>query len=358
MAYTVKSFDQIMSDMVAWIVANSPSITDFTPGSVIRSFCEGASLSMEEIYVSTYLGFRRNLNNIQDTVFDFPRKDGTKATVNVVFSRDLAGALIIIPAGTRVATASGLRYTVDVETSIDLGDTDSPSVSVTAEEVGSKYNTSSGTITVIEDTIVGVDSVTNALAATGGIDTESDIAYKNRFQAYVEGLGRTNVSGLRAGALSVPGITSASIVELFPPIAGVNVDLYVDDGTAAGITSEIISTVQTVINGDGTNDNPGYRAAGINVEVKQPGIVSQTVTATLSIIGGVDTDQLQADVVDELTGYVNTLGVGSNIIYNELVAAVMSVFGVSDVDISVPSANVTIAATQVGRLGAVTLLGL
>lgn len=358
MAYTVKSFDQIMSDMVAWIVANSPSITDFTPGSVIRSFCEGASLSMEEIYVSTYLGFRRYLNNIQDTIFDFPRKAGTKATVGVIFSRDVANGPVVIPAGTRIATATGLRFILNAETSIGAGDTNSPTVTVTAEEVGSKYNTSAGTLVILEDTIVGVDSVSNALSAIGGIDVESDIAYKNRFQAYIEGLGRTNVSGLRAGALSVPGITSASIVELFPPVAGVNVDLYVDDGTAIGISSELIATVQTVIDGDGTATNPGYRAAGINVEVKQPGIVTQPVTATLSIIGGVDTDQLQTDVIDALTGYVNTLGVGSNIIYNELVAAIMSVFGVSDVDISVPSANVTIAASQVGRLGAVTLLGI
>lgn len=355
--FTVKSFDQIVSDMVAWIVANAPNITDLSPGSVIRSFVEGAALSMEEVYVSTYLGFRRYLNNVQETVFDFPRKSGTKAVVNVVFSRVVAGAEVTIPAGTRLKTASGLRFILDAQTAILVGQVNSPSVAVTAEEVGSAYNVSSGTITIIEDSINGVDSVTNALAATGGVDVESDIAYKNRFQAYVEGLGKSNVAGLRSGALSVEGITSVSVVELFPPIAGVNVDLYVDDGTSVGVTTAKVAEVQSVINGDGTEENPGYRAAGINVVVKKPGIVTQNITVTLSILSGVDTDQLETDVIDALTAYVNTLGVGADIIYHELVSAIMGVFGVTDVVFSAPLANVTIASTQVGRIGTITLFG-
>lgn len=355
--YTIKSFDQILADMVSWIVANAPSITDMTPGSVIRSFCEGAALSMEEIYVASYLGFRRSLDNIQETIFDFPRKSGTKASVNVIFSRTLVGPEVSILAGTRLKTASGLRFILDSATTIPVGLLDSPSVSVTADENGSAYNVGSGAINVLEDTVNGVDSVTNALAATGGVDTESNIAYKNRFQSYVEGLSKTNVAGLRAGALSVEGITSVSIVELFPPIAGVNVDLYVDDSTSTGVSTTKLAEVQSIIDGDGSSTNPGYRAAGINVLVKKPGIVTQNVTATLSILSGVDIDQLSTDVTNALTAYVNTLSVGSDIVYNEIVSAIMGVFGVMDVDVTAPTSNVVIAATQVGRLGSVTLSG-
>ncbi len=149
MGYTVKSFDQIMSDLVAWIVANSPNLTDLTPGSVIRSFCEGASLGMEEIYVATYLGFRRYLANIQETAFDFVRKAGTKATVAVVFSRVAANGEVTIPAGTRVKTASGLRFILSSATFIPAGNTDSSASEVEAEEIGTAYNVSSSTIVVI-----------------------------------------------------------------------------------------------------------------------------------------------------------------------------------------------------------------
>lgn len=357
MGFTVKSFDQLITDMVAWIIANSPNITDLSPGAVIRSFCEGGSLCMEEIYVATYLGFKRYLDNIQETAFDFERKAGTKATVNEVFSRTIANGQITIPAGTQVKTPSGLRFILTDETYISAGNTDSDPSEVVAEETGTAYNVSATTITIMEDQVTGVDSASNPLAAIGGVDQETKIAFKNRFQAYIEGLGRANVSGLKAGALGVKGITSVSIVELFPPVADINVEVYIDDGSSGGVSNDKVLEVQSIIDGDETEENPGYRAAGVNVAAKKPGIVTTNITATLSILSGVDTDQLQTDVIDSLTAYVNALGVGNDIIYNELVYAIMDVYGVIDVDLTAPPANVVIAATQAGRIGTITLLG-
>lgn len=355
MAFTVKSFDEILADMVTYIVANSSKITDITPGSVIRSFCEASALSIEELYVAVYLGYRRYLDNVQETVFDFERKSGTKATADVVFSRNAANGEVTIPIGTRVKTQSGLKFLTTEVATIAAGATASNSVEVQAEKTGTAYNVSATSINIIEDTISGVDSVTNALTATGGVDEESTISYKKRFQDYIEGLGRCNLAGLSAGALSVEGITSVSVVELFPPVANVNVDLYVDDGSASGISSELLTYVQSVVDGDGTESNPGYRAAGVNVVVKSPGVVTQDIDLTVSVIAGIDTTQLETDAVDALTQYVNTLGIGADIIYNELIAAVMGVYGVADVSISTPSANVTIADTQVGRVGTASL---
>lgn len=355
MGFTVKSFDELVADMVTWIIANSSKITDVSPGSVIRSFVEGAALSIEEIYIGTYLGFRRYLATIPETTFDFERKNGTKSTVNVVFSRIGTTGDVTIPSGTRLKTASGLRFITTASGAITNGNTDSGNVPCEAEEVGTSYNVGSGTITIIEDTVSGVDSVTNALAATGGVDQESLLAFNTRFQAYIEGLGRSNVAGLIAGALSVEGITSVSVVELFPPVANVNVDLYVDDGTAVGVSADKLAEVQSIIDGDGTEDNPGYRAAGVNVQVKAPTIVSQNITMTVTVIAGVDTDQVENDIIDDVTEYVNTLGAGSDIIYNELIAAIMGVYGVVDVSLTTPSANVAIADSQVGRVGTITI---
>lgn len=355
MAFTIKSYEEILANMITWIVANSSKITDITPGSVIRSFCEGAALSIEEVYVAVYLGYRRHLNNVQETIFDFDRKGGTRATTTVVFSRTGSTGDVTIPTGTRLRTPSGLRFLTTATGTIEDGNTDSGSVEVQAEEVGTAYNVSGDSITVLEDTVSGVDTVTNSLAATGGVDEESDISYKKRFQDYIEGLGRSNIAGLLAGALGVEGITSVSVVELFPPVSNVNVDLYVDDGSPGGVSSEKLSEVQSVIDGDGTEENPGYRAAGVNVVVKSPVVVTQDIDVSVSVIAGVDTDQLQQDVESNLTEYVNGLGVGGNIVYNELVASVMEVFGVEDCDITNPSANVSIADTQVGRVGTINL---
>ena len=355
MGYAVKSFDDLVADMVQYFVANAPQITDVSPGSVIRSFCESAGLCMEEIYISVYLGFRRYLNDIPKNNFGFERKGGVKASTTVIYSRTGSSGDAPIPEGTRLKTASDLRF-ISAAGQIDDGQTSSDPVEVTAEEVGTAHNVLANTIVVLEDDVPDVETVTNANAAVGGVDQETDYEYTKRFQAYIEGLGRCNLAGLEAGALSVDGITSVSPVEIFPPGgSGESVNLYIDDGSALGVSDAKVTEVQNVIDGDGTEIYPGYRAAGVKVVVVKPSIVTQNVTATITVISGVGTDQMEVDINAALTGYVNVLGVGNDIIYNELVSAIMGVYGVSDCDVTVPTDNVAIAATQVGRLGTLTL---
>ena len=435
MAFTVKSFDTIVADMVAYIVANSSQISDLTPGSVIRSYCEGAGLALEELYVAAYLGFRRYLGDIPEVVFDFARKSGVKSTVNVVFSRVGSSGLVTIPAGTRLLTPSGLRFILDSATVISDGNNDSSSTQVTAEETGLVYNVALSTITIIEDPVSGVDTVTNALAATGGVNEETDFQYQTRFQAYVEGLGRSNIAGVISGGLSVSGITSASLTEHFPPIStpsveagqatsadglgqtltdtsgtflttvrpgftvvnfddqsiaavisitsdtvlihsalqdgsandwgisdyykiydnNVNATLFVDDGTSGGISAAKLLEVTTVIDGDGTEDNPGYRSAGVNIKVEAPTTVTTDVDVSITPLTGIDQSQVETDINTALTGYVNSLGIDDDIVFNKLVEACMGVYGVTDCDVTDPTINVVIANDEVGRLGDVTV---
>lgn len=355
--FTVKNFDTLVADMAAWITAHAPQITDLTPGSVLRSICEGLALCLEELYVGTYLGFKRQLSTIQEDIYAFARKAGTKATTTVVFTRSGTTGTVTIPLGTRVGTASGLQFVTTAAGSITPGNTSSSPVPVEAELVGTVYNVASASITVMVDTIDEVNTVTNANAATGGTNEESDYEYKKRFQLYVEGLGRSNIAGLETGALSVNGITSATAQELFPPVSNVNVRLYIDDGSVSGVTAQQIADVQAVIDGDGTEANPGYRAAGVNVVVLGPSIVTQNVVATITLISDAPLDQTQVetDINTVLTNYINNLGVGVDIIKNELIAAIMGVYGVVDVSMGTPAGNTAISSAQVGRLGTVTL---
>lgn len=355
--FAIKTFDELVASMTSWITAKSPQITDLVPGSVLRSICEACALCLEEIYVGTYLGFKRQLATIQEDIYNFERKAGTKATANVVFSRSGTTGTVTIPSGTRVETPSGLRFATTAAGSITAGNTSSNPVEVEALEIGTSYNVSASSITVMTDTVDGVETVTNAAAATGGLNEESDYAYKQRFRSYIEGVGRSNLSGLIFGALSVDGVTSASVVELFPPVANVNARLYIDDGSSGGVSSAKILEVQDVIDGDGTEENPGYRAAGVNVVVTKPTTVTQNVDVSITLIddSSVDSDQVELDVNQAITNYINNLWVGEDIIHAELVAAVMSVYGVYDCTVSTPAGNTAISASQVGRVGTITL---
>jgi uncharacterized phage protein gp47/JayE len=356
MSFEIQSFDTIVQNMVSWIVSQSPQISDLTPGSIIRSFCEGAGLCIEELYVAIYLGFRRYLDNIQETVFDFERKGGVKASVNLIFSRTGVTGTINIPDGTECKTVAGLSFYTTVAGTIDDGNTDSDPIAAAAEEVGITYNVAGSSIVVMVDDVDGVETVDNANAATGGVDAESDYQYKQRFQEYIEGMGKSNISGLIAGALSVEGITSASVLEHFPADGDdVNAHIYIDDGSAGGVTADMITDVQDLIDGDGTTESPGYRSAGVNVVVAKPTAITTNVEAAIAVITGVDQDQVETDINTVLTTYINNLGIGADIIYNQLVSVIMGVYGVSDVTLTAPAANVVITTAQVGRIGTVTI---
>jgi len=355
MGFSVKYFDQLLEDMIAWIIAHSSKLTDTSPGSVLRTFCEATSVTIEELYVATFLGFRRQLDEIKSNVFSFERKTGTKSTGEVVFSRTGTSGKVTIPIGTKVATPVGLRFETTEEGTIPDGGSSSSAVEIIAEKVGTEYNVGADTITVMETPVNGVESVTNPNPTTGGVDQEGDYSYHSRFQKYIEGLGRSNIAGLLAGALSVAGVTSASIKENFPPINNINAYLYVDDGSPGGVSVEKVAEIQDVIDGDGTESNPGYRGAGINVEVATPSTVTQDVTMTITVQEGADIDSIKQDIKTNITNYINNLGIGEDIIYSELVAKTMEVFGVTDVNITTPSGNVLITDSQVGRVGTITV---
>jgi uncharacterized phage protein gp47/JayE len=355
MAYGIKDFDTIVSDMIAHILTQSSSISDFSPGSVMRSFTEGAAIALEDFYVSVYTGFKDYLQNIQKYVFDFPQKTGSKATASVVFSRSDTTEEATIPEGTAVETATGLKFFTQAEVVISAAVADSDPVTVEAEDVGLSYNVGSASINIISDAVPNVDTVVNALPAQGGISAESDIAYKTRFQEYVEGLAGSNKAGLIAAALGVEGIVSASLIEHFPPVSDVNVTLYIDNGQVDGVSSEKIAEVQGIIDGDGTDDNPGYRAAGVYAVVEAPSVVLQNITAIIYISEDVDQDNVRLSITDAISYYMNNLGVGSDMVFNELVAAIMEVYGVYDCTISVPSSNVSVSSNQVVRPGTFTM---
>jgi uncharacterized phage protein gp47/JayE len=90
--------------------------------------------------------------------------------------------------------------------------------------------------------------------------------------------------------------------------------------------------------------------------VYAPAVVTQDVDVSLTVTEGIDTAQLILDVDDAIVAYVNNLGVGADIILNEIIHAVMSVYGVSDCSVTDPTGNVAIATSQVGRTGVITVV--
>ncbi len=99
------------------------------------------------------------------------------------------------------------------------------------------------------------------------------------------------------------------------------------------------------INGDPNDqDNfPGIKAAGVQVEVKAPTVASQSFTIDVTTIEGVNLLSIIDEVKSATASYVNSLGIGDDVILSEIIDRIQDITGVFDVQITLPVDNVAIA---------------
>lgn len=114
----------------------------------------------------------------------------------------------------------------------------------------------------------------------------------------------------------------------------------------------LIAECQKIIDGDPADrvNYPGFRAAGVLVRVIAPTIVQLRVVANLTTVQGATVQTAIDQAASDMATYVNGLGVGEDVILNELRARAMAVPGVYDVTFTEPTANRPILDHQLARL--------
>ncbi len=355
MSFPVKRLPDLLNDMLVWLIANQDKITDFNEGSVIRSYCEAVGIEIEKLYIRTRTGFDVNLLSLPYNAFNFTRQSAQKAVGSVVFSRAGTTGDVSIPIGTQIATPNGITFETSAAGSIADGNQDSGSITIVATEGGAVGNVPASTITIIMTPIIGVETITNAAATTGGLDEESDAAFKQRFSEFTEGLGQSSVPGLIAKAKSVDGVRSAAIFEHFPPSSSYNVTIYIEDGNG-NAPQGLIDVVELEIIGDGSATYPGVKGAGIKVRILAPTKITIDVTTTISGNGLVSETAMEYNIQEAITSYINGLTIGNDMIREKLQAAIMNVNGVYDIDsMTAPASNTSITSDEVVRVGTIAI---
>ncbi len=354
MAFSLKLFAPILEDMTNWMIANQSKVTDFNEGAVTRSFLEAVGYEIEQSYIRKRVGFEEGLVDIPFYAFNFTRKAGQKSSGNVVFSRTGTTGDITIPIGTLIATNDGTQFETTATGTIANGNNDSNSVSISAVKAGVEANVPANTIIVIVTPVTGVETVDNSSGTSGGLDEETDTEFVKRFREYVEGLGQSSENGLITGAKLVTGVRSASTIEHFPPSSSYNVSVYIDDG-AGNASAALIASVLLKLKGDGTSSYPGYKAAGINIQVLAPTKVTQDVTVVVTDDGALSEPTIEYNIEQAISNYINNLVLGADIIKNSLIRVIMAVDGVTDISLTTPASNVTINFNQIARIGTMTI---
>lgn len=354
--FKVKKYIGILEDIQNYIIANSDKVSDFNEGDVLASQIEAFSRQIEQLYIKTKTSYEKYFPDIPFHVFDFEKKVGQYSGGSVVFSRLVAEATVVtIAIGTIIATTEGFEYTTTSVGTIGSGNTDSNSVTILANVIGKDSNVPASTITTIISTVADVDTVTNAAATTAGLDEENNQDYLIRFQDFIRGLGKSNKSGIITGALSVTGIRTASIVEHFPPLSNIyNFTVYVEDGSGS-VSSALVTEVTEVLEGTGTEADPGYKAVGTNLRVISPTKVDISVTCEITDDGRIGLPAMQYNAEVAIENYINNLAIGDDVIINEIRSAIMEVDGVYDIDLTVPASNTSISTAQIAKTLTLTI---
>ena len=353
-----KSYDTILEEMKESAIAGGSGITDFNSGSNIMTVFESTARPMEQAYVDTRNGYTNNLRAIPYSVFDFKQKPGQKAAVDVVFTRNAAlSSVSTIPSGTRISDGSLVFITTSAAV-IGVGEINSDAVGAIAEDVGLKYNVKEDTIQTIESNLSAeIVGVNNPAQAVGGTDAETPTQMLRRFKYYINGLQGSNRYGIMAGVLGIEGVRSVGIEEHFPPKSNIyNFTVYVDDGTGA-LSNNLKNTVEDVINGTDTEENPGLRAAGINVDVSAATIVSINIVVTATIYR-VEEARIQNDITVKLQEYINGLGIHENVVLSSIIVLLKQISGITDISglrLNNGTDNIIISDNQIARFGSVDI---
>ena len=301
----------------------------------------------EDIYYSGFVQFAtgESLDRVV-ALLGIRRKQATRAKGYVRFSKSGPTWFeIYIPKGTRVATQDGSVVFRTTQDAILPGATTYVDVPIEAVEPGSQGNVAANTITKLVDPISGIESVTNPEPTTGGRDAETDEELRYRAIKYAP-YAKATLHSIKSALLQIEGVTDVNIWE--------DLESHKIIAVVAGGNEVIINlTIEDV------------RPAGIPVEWQRPTAKSIDVNAQIKVLEGYDASEVQSNVQNAITNYINGLHIGEDVNFSDLAKVILQVEGVDDIvsleatdgtnTINSFGQSIAIAETEKAQAGTVTV---
>ena len=136
----VKSFTELYKQMSDYVITHQEDVTDFNEGSLISAFIEAVAIELTALYVRCNVGFTTYLKNVPMSLFDFKKKEGTRAVGFVVFSRAKPVTFDTgIASGTLVKSGE-FEFSTSQEGIIPAGLLHSLPIPISAVNIGHAYN--------------------------------------------------------------------------------------------------------------------------------------------------------------------------------------------------------------------------
>jgi hypothetical protein len=371
MQLQLQTFTSLVSTAAAAVQGSARQLIDLTVGSTLRALLEASAsvgLWMQWLILQVLQMTRAATSigtNLDSWVadFDLKRLPAVAATGCVTFSRFTPSEVALVPLGTQVKTADA-RLVFDVTQDannatwnaalsgylIPASQT-SVTVPVMAGMAGSSGNVQASTITLISAAISGVDTVTNALAFTNGIDAETDPALRARFRNYINTRCQATAAAVGYAVSSVQqGLTwtiqeNTTAASVCTPG---NFVVTVDDGSGDP-SGGLLATVQTAIN--------AIRPVGSRFQVQRPGVVAANISLIVTEAPGYTHAQAVAAAGTALTAAVNAGGMGVWFRFGSIYQVALNCPSVAAADsVTLNSGTVDLAVTQAQVVRAGTIM--
>jgi uncharacterized phage protein gp47/JayE len=332
MQLSLQNFSTLVEGMAASVQGAAQSLLDLTVGSVLRAILEAnASVAlwlqwlMVQLLATTRLATSTGTDcDSFGADFGFTRLPAVAASGQVVFSRFTPSTAAFIPVGTNVSTAANTQSFVVAADPTNAAynaasggftlaaGIASLNVAVVANAAGVAGNVQPGAISLLSSAVSGVDTVTNAAALTGGIDAESDTAFRARFGNYLASLSRaTNLAICSAIAAIQQGL-SYTITENMNQAGGTQMGFFVvtvDDGSGDPPAS-LLSTVQGAVS--------AIRPVGTGFAVQGPVVAPANVAVSVTTAAGASHSAAVAAVAGAIESYIAGLPIGATLSYTRL----------------------------------------
>jgi uncharacterized phage protein gp47/JayE len=279
--------------------------------------------------------------------------DLTLAASNFGVDRKAAVAanVILTIVGTP-GTYSGIKAAAG-EVIFDLHEFTIPSggsiaVEAACETVGATGNAPATTINEFVTTYAGLDSVTNASAASGGADEESDedllIRVKARWQTPSTG---GNEGDYIRWALAVPGVSRVKIKSPSPGLISVYVVGSGNTTPGTELLADVLAAIELV------------RPLGPEVTTHSGEAVTADVTATVVLRDGYALIQVQTAIEERLNEYFAGLAFAGTAISYAKLADLLFADGVDDVEsytLNEGVSSISLTDTQFVQAGVISVV--
>lgn len=373
MQLSLQNFSTLVEGMAAAVQGAASSLLDLTTGSVLRAILEAnASLALwlqwlvVQVLATTRLATSTGADcDTFGADFGFFRLPAVAAVGQVTFSRFTPTVAAFIPVATAVSTSGNAQSFVVMADptnpaySASMGGYNlaagvaSVTVQIAANVAGSAGNVQPGAITVISSALAGIDSVTNAAVLTGGIDAESDAAFKLRFGNYLASLSKATDLAIGAAITGVQQGLSYVISENIDQTGAIQMGHFVvtvDDGSGSP-PATLLSTVQQAVD--------AVRPVGSSFAVQAPLVTPADVSLNLTLVAGASQQTAVTAVATAIEAYIASLGVGASLNFTRLAqlaySASGSVINVSAVLLNGGTADLMPPLFGVVRTGTVTV---